>query len=571
MKILSEATFQTLAGDEAYARGLDYYNNGHVGALNTNGSQINVEVQGTETYHVVLHHTARQFDGSCNCKASDNFDFCKHCVAASLAYYYQTQTNQEVADNSHQDPVLPFLNSFTKPQLIDELNRLLQADKVLHDHWRLRAEIAGGSLGASDIRKRITQAIPYKPSGLWRYTEVAAYFTSAEQNLRALEPAVLALSSQDAIKLVLYGVERLEKTLETIDDSGGHRSDLETLLVGQFHRIFSDPSWRDEEQIGLLTKLVLSEKFKYSLLNLPEAAAKAMNAEAIKSLYEKLRQTWNKLTPPNKDELLQSSSYTRLEALLLDNARQQNDTELELEILAKGAVDTDRCLKLVEICIGYSKLEDAEKWLEYASKVQHLKPYDVAAIETQQISLWLAKQDYANALTAQWGRFEESEEPEDLVPVLKTAHKLDKRKEYLDRAISLLDNKIEPHVNSPRNRQRAENLVQIYLANMRVGSAVKLANHHTMHPGTLMAVVNAAHQQSPATARLIDKAVSALISLGSNDTYERANWFLHKLYNKTQGQDKEVVKQAILAIYKRPEHKRKANFIKGLKANFDFI
>ena len=571
MKILSEATFQTLAGDQAYARGLDYYNNGHVGALAIDGSQINVEVQGEETYHVVLHHTAKQFDGSCNCKASDNFDFCKHCVAASLAYYYQTQTHQEIADKADQDPVLPFLNSFTKPQLIEELNQLIQSDQGLHDHWLLRAEIAGGSLNASDIRKRITKAIPYKPSGLWRYAEVATYFSNTEQNIKALEPAIVALSSQQSLKLIIYAIERLEKTLESIDDSGGHRSNLEGLLSRLFHNIFADQSWLDEERVDVITKLVLSDKFSYDLLALPDGVLGLMSAESIKRLYEQLRQTWNKLTPPNKDELLRNSSYNRLEHLLLKNARDQNDVELELEILAKGAVDTDRCLKLVEICIGYRKLEDAEKWLEYASKVQHLRPYDVAAIETQQISLWLAKQDYAKALDSQWVRFEESEAAEDLVPVLKTAHKLDKRKEYLDKAITLLDSMIEPYVESPRNRQRAENLVQIYLANKRVGSAIKLANHHTLHPGTWMAVVNAAHQQSPATARLIDRAVSSLISLGANDTYERANWFLHKLYNKSEGQDKEVVRNAIVDIYNRPEHKRKANFIKGLKANFDFI
>ncbi len=571
MKILSQASFQTLAGDAAYARGVEYYNNGQVGALTIDGSQISAEVHGEQTYQVLLHHTARQFDGSCTCKASDNFDFCKHCVAASLAYYYQTQTNQELADSANQDPVLPYLNTFTKPQLVEELNRLVQADSALYEHWLLRAEIAGGSLNASDLRKRITKAIRYKPSGLWRYAEVASYFDAAERSIRALEPAISLLAPNEAIKLVVYAVERTEKTLETIDDSGGHREHLERFLATQFGKLMADETWPDDEKVSLICKLILSEKFDYDLLNLPTGAVSSFNDQSIETIYIKLQQAWTKLTPPTKDALLRRSLYTRLEGLLLENARRKNNVTVELDILAKGAVDTDRCLKLVEICIRHKRLDEAEKWLEYASKVQHLRPYDVAAIETQQISLWLAKQDYTSALAAQWARFEESEAPEDLVPVLKTAHKLECRNEYLNRAIALLDTKIERKVESPRNRQRAQNLVEIYLANMRVGSAIKLANHHTMHPGIWMAVVNAAPEQSAATARLIEKAVASLINLGGNETYERANWFLQKLYAKSSTKDQAVIKAAILDIYNRPENKRKTNFIKGLKSNFDFI
>jgi len=555
VKTLSEATFQILAGDAAYARGLDYYNDGRVSNLTVSGSQISAEVRGNQTYQVQLHHTARQFDGSCNCPASDNFDFCKHCVAASLAYYYQTQTNQELADSSDQDPVLPYLNTFTKPQLIDELDRLIQTDKTLYEHWLLRAEIAGGSLSASDLRKRVTQAIPYKPSGLWRYADVA----------------ISALPSEQAIKLVIYALERTEKTLHTIDDSGGHRLSLEQMLVHLFTASLADEGWPSTEKVNLVCALIFSEKFNYDVLALPGSVVDAFSASDIKEIYARLKQQWNALTPPSKEELLRDLPYTRLERLLLANARDDKDVDLELEILAKGAVDTDRCLKLVEICIRHKRLDDGNKWLEYASKVQHLHAYDVAAIETQQINLWLAKRDYAKALDSQWSRFEESEAPEDLVPVLRTATKLNQRNEFLERAITLLDGKIEPRVDSPRNRQKAENLVQIYLANQRVGSAIKLANHHTMHPGTWMAVVNAAPEQTGATARLIYKAVANLINLGSNDTYERANYFLHKLYSKSSSQDQDVIKTAILDIYNLPEHKRKSNFIKGLKANFDFI
>ena len=215
MKSLSESVIKTLAGDGAFERGLDYYNEGRVEQLNIDTSHISGYVRGQQRYQVTLNHTAKVFEGSCDCPASDNFDFCKHCAALSLAYYYQTQTNIEVADAGDTDPVRLYLNTFTKPQLIEELQSQIQADKAIYDHWLLRAELAGGNLSVKDLRKRITQAIPYKPAGLWRPQEVANYFIEAERALNVLEQAILALTASSSIKLVIYAIERLEKTLET--------------------------------------------------------------------------------------------------------------------------------------------------------------------------------------------------------------------------------------------------------------------------------------------------------------------------------------------------------------------
>ena len=88
MKSLSESVIKTLAGEAAYTRGLEYYNQGRVEQLNINNTHIQAVVSGENQYSVTLNHTAKIFDGSCDCPASDNFDFSKHCAAVSLAYYY---------------------------------------------------------------------------------------------------------------------------------------------------------------------------------------------------------------------------------------------------------------------------------------------------------------------------------------------------------------------------------------------------------------------------------------------------------------------------------------------------
>ncbi|MBL4673927.1 MAG: SWIM zinc finger family protein, partial [Arenicella sp.] len=402
MKTLSESVIATLAGEAAYRRGLEYYNDGRVEQLSINDTQISANVEGQQRYQVSLNHTAKMFDGSCDCPASDNFDFCKHCVAVSLAYYYQTQTNLEMADAGKADTLPLYLNTFTKPQLIEELNTLIQRNQSLCDHWLLRAEIASGNLSSKDLRKRITQAIPFKPSGLWRPQEVANYFSEAQLALKVLEPAVLALDARKAIKLIIYSIERVEKALDTIEDRAAYQSDLQNQLKDWFHQILAAPEWQGNERVALLSKLILDEKFSYQILNLPNGVLTLISNKESEDLMEAVSKEWTKMPPPNKGLASQQSLYTKLENILLEDAQLLNNKTRELEILAKGAVDTDRCLKLVAKCIDYQRLDEATKWLDYASLVETLRSHQVVAIETYQIELWLAQGEFDKALAAQW-------------------------------------------------------------------------------------------------------------------------------------------------------------------------
>lgn len=571
MKNLSESVIKTLAGEAAYQRGLNYYNEGRVTQLNINDTRISGMVEGDRQYRVTLNHTAKIFDGSCDCPASDNFDFCKHCVAVGLAYYYQTQTNREMADAVDADAVRLYLNTFTKPQLVEELHTLIESDQSLYDHWLLRAEIAGGNLSSKDLRKRITQAIPYKPSGLWRPQEVANYFSESILALKVLEQAILSLAAPSAIKLVIYAIERLEKSLETIDDRTGHVSDLNKLLVKWFHRTLSSPEWQAKERVQLLSKLILNEKHNYDVLKLPNGVIDLISDKESEDVMEAIAKAWNQMPPPSKESRTQSGLYARLETLLLEDALLLNNHGRELEILAKGAVDTDRCLKLVSKCIRYQRLDEAKKWLEYASQVQTLSSHDVSAIEIHQIALWLALGEFNQALEAQWSRFEESEEPSDLREVYQTAEKTHQERAYLQQGIRYLNSKIEPRQNTSRNQQRVENLIAIYLSHNIVDDAIALAGQHKVHPSTLMAVANAAPRHSTKTIGLAERAVVNLIKLNSGETNDRANWFLQKLYVNAKPQDKALIKEMIQRLYSKPENKRKTNFVKQLKANFEFI
>ena len=476
-----------------------------------------------------------------------------------------------MADANSTGSLALYLNTFTKPQLIEELSSLIEADQGLLDHWQLRAEIASGNLSSKDLRKRITQAIPFKPSGLWRPQEVAQYFNDAQLSLKTLEQAILALRPQNSIKLVVYALERLEKALQTIEDRAEHRSDLQGQLKEWFRTVLSSHEWQDTQRTQVLSQLVLAEKYSYEILQLPNGVLDLISNKESEDILEAISKAWSKMTAPSEQSSDQSILYNRLESLLLEDARLINNTSRELEILAKGAVDTQRCLNLVEKCIHYQRLDEAQKWLEYASQVQTLSSHDLTAIETQQIELWLAQGEFDKALSAQVTRFEESEEPNSLAEVYSTAEKIHQERAYLQNGMRYLESKIEPRQDTPRNRQRVENLIAIYLSHNIVDDAISLASQHKVHPSSLMAIVNAAPRQSDKTSKLAERAVNNLVNLNSSETNERAIWFLHKLYNNCKEYDKERVTSVIQNVYLKPDNKRRTQFIKQLKANFSFL
>lgn len=573
MKTLSESTIEALAGSKTYQRGLDYYNEGRVGRLDIQGTRIFAQVRGEQNYQVELQHTQKVFEGSCSCPASDHFDFCKHGVAAALSYYYQTQTNQEIADSSYHDLVGEYLSTLTKPQLVDELQKLIKRDQSIHDQWLLKAEVSSGRLGAKDLRKRITKAIVYKPSGLWRYQAVSRYFNDAHANLLALKEPILSLDSHSAIKLIIYAIERLEKTLETIDDSGGYRIPLEISLEEWFKQTLANQDWDLKTKTTVLTTLINSNTFDYDLLGLPSSLINEQDPALVSAVYQSLTQQWQTLSPPASPNSSNAKLYQRLERALIEQAIHENNIDKELDILSKSATDVKQCIRLIKRCLEHHRLDTANEWLVYVNRTDTLTPHEVIALENIQVSLWLAEKNYAKALDAQWAFFEEDEQAESFQTVLATAEQLDQRQSYLNKGIHYLNERLSKSEKNKRDDQRAEVLTQIYLNNGMAPRAIGLAKQFNLRPGTLMAIVRTLSKLEPSSARIMEAAVNTLASFNANDTNQRALNFLTTISDKVQSrgdaEQQQLFNHSVMNIYQ--QNKRKTNFIKQLKQTFVFL
>ena len=565
MKSLSEATFKQLAGDVAFAQGLSYYNQGRVGPLQISGQRIDCTVEGTKSYSVVLHHTARQFEGNCNCPASDRFDFCKHCVAASLAYYYQTQTNIEIADNPQGDKVSLYLETLTKPQLVQHLTQLINDDTDLKDHWILRAELASGGLKPAEIRKRITKAIPYRASGLWRYKDVAEYFDSTHNDLSILAPAIEALPPETAIKLVTYALQRFEKTLKNIEDTNSYRQPTARLLQDLFNAVISSSEWDESHRLDELTNLVLEPSFTYEIVNVPYTQLPIIGPDGFRTICKTIEKAWQLLELPEERFGEDYLYYARLERLLVQQARDHNDRELELQILERGALHIERCLELVYLSIDYDDLDRASKWLKFSEQLKRLSVHELYDVETAQIAVWKARGDSEPAVQALWQRFDESESRRDLDKLLETVG--DEDVVWLDKAIKLLGSRIDPSSKQQKTQQRVETLACLYIDHGYHEEARQLHNVVNFRSEVILYLVENSELDHNGIT-LLEEGINLLLQQAYQNVYQDAISTLTQNYNRCSSDYLEDFHAMVRRLYDLPTNKRKTNFIKLLKNEF---
>src|SRR5713226_1023440 len=83
---MNDAVIRRLAGAQSYQRGLDYFSHGHVESLEDRGDCVRALVRGNQDYTVTLTADDGVLDYSCDCPVGSDGAFCKHCVAAALAW-----------------------------------------------------------------------------------------------------------------------------------------------------------------------------------------------------------------------------------------------------------------------------------------------------------------------------------------------------------------------------------------------------------------------------------------------------------------------------------------------------
>ncbi len=560
---INDSLLQRLAGAAAFDRGATYFRDGRVGELRQAGRKVFADVEGNESYTVTLIHTAQLFEGSCTCPASDNIDFCKHCVAAAMHYRSQRFRREQQLGGSGADRLQAYLESLDKKELIDHLNEFIQADKVSFEAWSIRADQALDVVDFKAVRKRITTAIPYNRQ-IYRYAQVRAYFARVAAVMDLLADVSATLTPEQLLTLCDYALQRIARALDTIDDSGGYRFESLERLAELHQQAFQSIDWSAASAAEYLLTYFLSDRSEL----LPEALAHYLDAvpEGAQEQFEaSLATQWQQL-PAMQAQADEESQhlYRKLQAYMLQLAERQEDVDAAIEIKAKTAVETYDYLALFDYCLKAKRLQQAEDWLLRAEQGEKNRQYNTDILRRHRIELHEAKGEFALAVELQWQRFKQQPRLESYSKLLVLAGSVQQREIWQKKAQDRLLQQLDETKQGYGHAQLASLLIRIFLQEEQLLAALNLAEKHTADDDSLLSVARETTDQPERALALYMRVVDQCVARANNDSYQRAVGIALNARRALGDKVETLWQQQLLLV--REKHKAKRNFQKFLDA-----
>ena len=442
---ISGEQLAALAGEGAFQRGVDYFHQGQVLSWNQKGKTITADVQGTHIYQVTLTYARQRFEGSCDCPASEGFDFCKHCVAVALAYLEDSQQQAKLVDGSAEERIQAYLNKFGKQELVSHLLEFIFDDRSIKHQWSIKADIALNKMDARAIKKLITAAIPYNRS-LYRYHQVRSYFSRMAPVVDVLEEQARQLDPDTALKLVDYALQRIGRALESIDDSGGFRLGVMDQLQELHQSVLVQLEW-DKPVLASYLLAIDAGVYVDMYPSIPYGYRELLGEEGMKCVFDVLQQQWDALPPLQvRASWEEKYPYIHLQHLLKQRAEEQGDAPVLLGLLEKTATEERDFLEMCDLCMQQGNWVQAEHWQRKAAELHRPERHawhKSFRLERTRLRLLVHGDDPVGALQLQWEIFLGSQQIEDYRTLLSLATRVEGGEDYGDRAKSWLRAKIE--------------------------------------------------------------------------------------------------------------------------------
>jgi uncharacterized Zn finger protein len=162
---MNDAVIRRLAGAQSYQRGLDYFSHGHVESLEDDGNDVRAVVRGNQDYTVTLTADDGVLDYACDCPVGIDGDFCKHCVAAALAWLNRAASLvKPLARRKAKEVALADAGKILQAEDKDTLVRMIldwaKDDDRLHERLILYAACRSGpDTGAAAVRRAFERAV----------------------------------------------------------------------------------------------------------------------------------------------------------------------------------------------------------------------------------------------------------------------------------------------------------------------------------------------------------------------------------------------------------------------------
>lgn len=445
-ELLSDAALSRYAGPRAFQRGVDYYRHGHVESVQPVGDGFRATVRGQRTYRVTFSLKRGALDYYCTCPMGVEGDFCKHCVASSLAW-----RSAGSALPKRQPPALKDARKVLAAMPSAAIAKLLlewaKDDKLLEQRLlKLVADANGPQAAAAAVLNAIRDAEGDHYAASLAIDEV--------ENLLEDGHAAIVVDLCEAALRVFAEDDTWE--LEEWEDEEDHVGDLTTRL-GELHLRACREAAIDP--VALAQRLYELEF-----------------DEDIDEFY---------LTPESYGELLGPAGWIAFRKLAEEGPHRTNrHTRDLLQSIARATGDTDWLIRLMS-----ANLDSASKFTYMIEHLRKAKRDDeafvwiergIAAFSTDvnlralAIEEYQRRGDHTKAMKLAWASYSAYPGPTQFVELQRHASLAGEWPEWRDNAIGLIRKQIA--ATKGGGKPDHSRLVELFLAEKNEEAAWREAN-----------------------------------------------------------------------------------------------
>lgn len=571
--LITLAVLESLAGGTAFQRGKEYFSVGAVGRLRATDDKITARVEGTETYQVELRDDDGDLAYDCTCpRAADGY-FCKHCVAVGLAWLTEItaapKSDTASGKKKRRDPwrdIKEYLTMQPPEALIELLLDVAQRDDRLYQSLLLKAERTGGSSGnvAKAFRRAIDGATRIHGFVDWR--EVGSFAGNIDQVADSLAELLKPDTAALLVELAEYAIERVENSLEQVDDSDGEIGGI-VYRLGELH--LKACTMARPEPAGLAQRLFRFETtLPFGLCSFDATTYRAaLGKQGLRRYRELAEAEWRKLKPRDAKDGYDANRAT-ITRIMEKLAEASGDVE---ELVAIKSRDLSSCYGYLDIAEIWTKAKQPDKALEWAER--GLKAFPERTdnrLRDFLVAAYLRRKRYDEALQLTWIQFEERPVLEHYKKLHDVAGRLGLWPEQRDRALARVAEVIareaatttrwKPKPSTPNHSLR----VEIALWEKDLDAAWASVHEGICDRNLLITLAGKLESSRPGDAiSLYRRVVPLIVEQTNNAAYDEAIKLIRKMGGLMKTQ-KQIAQFGDYLAELRMQFKPKRNFIKLL-------
>lgn len=367
-RALSDAAVRRLAGPKNYRKGLDYYEEGAVISLKSDATSLRAVVRGSQDYAVFFVASGSGLVHDCDCPKGSIAEFCKHCVAAALAWLKQsnsvpatrTATRRKAKQVTLSDAAR-LLNTEPPEALVAMLLDWAKDDERLHARLiQYAARRSGPEAGIAVASRAFDHAVSV--DGFVPYREAAGWAHDVDQAIDNFSRLLEDGHAAAVVDLAESAIRKLLKAIESVDDSDGYFSTLRDRLQDIHFRACGVAKPDPIALARRLFELELRSSFDV-FSGSAERYARILGAKGLQELRNVANVEWRKV-PARAAGDKSSSGHFQITEIMKSLARVSGDIEELVAIMTRDLSFAYNYLKIAEVYREAGQRDQAIAWAE---------------------------------------------------------------------------------------------------------------------------------------------------------------------------------------------------------------